>query len=212
MRAVSTLLLASVATAFFAPPTAVTPTLPQLRASPMLDGLEGQTKPFGLWDPLGLADLGTETTVAWYRAAEIKHGRVAMAATVGWIINEMGLTFPGEVATGVTYKSLGKGVDAWVALPDYGKAQIIAFIGILELGAEAQQPHYLKGGRIGYVPGPLGYGKLWNVLDTQPKDEAKLETLRNKELNNGRLAMIAAIGFFSASYLPGSVPGLPASW
>ena len=200
----------------------------QLKASPMLDGMEGATKPFGLWDPLNLAEYGTETTVAWYRAAEIKHGRVAMAATVGWILNEMGVTFPGDVATGVPFKSLGKGVDAWVALPDYGKAQIIAFIGILELGGESISPHYLKGGKLGSVPGPFGYGKLWDPASFVYKvnDETKLEAARNKELNNGtplfplsfhslslgRLAMISAIGFFAASYIPGSVPGVPSNW
>lgn len=34
----------------------------------------------GIWDPLGLADIGSDETLAWYRHAEIKHGRVAMAA------------------------------------------------------------------------------------------------------------------------------------
>jgi hypothetical protein len=29
-----------------------------------------------VWDPLGLADIGSEETLAWYRHAEIKHGRV----------------------------------------------------------------------------------------------------------------------------------------
>jgi hypothetical protein len=29
-----------------------------------------------VWDPLGLADIGSEETLAWYRHSEIKHGRV----------------------------------------------------------------------------------------------------------------------------------------
>jgi hypothetical protein len=33
-----------------------------------------------MWDPLGLAEIGSDETLAWYRHAEIKHGRVAMAA------------------------------------------------------------------------------------------------------------------------------------
>lgn len=44
--------------------------------------MEGATPPCGIWDPLNLAELGTETTVAWYRAAELKHGRVAMVRGV----------------------------------------------------------------------------------------------------------------------------------
>ena len=32
----------------------------------------------GYWDPLALADIGSEATVDFFRAAEVKHGRVAM--------------------------------------------------------------------------------------------------------------------------------------
>ena len=43
----------------------------------------------GFWDPLKLADKdfwseGNDATVGWLRHAEIKHGRVAMAAFVGF--------------------------------------------------------------------------------------------------------------------------------
>lgn len=33
-----------------------------------------------VWDPAGLADLGSDETVAWFRHSEVKHGRIAMAA------------------------------------------------------------------------------------------------------------------------------------
>ena len=33
----------------------------------------------GIWDPLGLADIGSDETIAWYRHSEIKHGRVAVS-------------------------------------------------------------------------------------------------------------------------------------
>ena len=48
----------------------------------------------GPWDPLNLAlvtsdamDVGAR--LRWYRQAEIKHGRVSMAAFVGWIISQV---------------------------------------------------------------------------------------------------------------------------
>merc|ERR1712164_64643 len=47
-------------------------------------------KSIGLWDPLGCLDfdfwdLGNEATIGYLRHAEIKHGRVAMAAFLGYI-------------------------------------------------------------------------------------------------------------------------------
>ena len=43
-----------------------------------------------IFDPLGLSTRGSDTTLCWFRAAELKHGRVAMLATVGWIAQEAG--------------------------------------------------------------------------------------------------------------------------
>jgi hypothetical protein len=37
-------------------------------------------------------------------------------------------------------------------------------------------------------------------------DAAKLNLKRNRELNNGRLAMIAIAAYFSEHMIPGSVP------
>merc|ERR1719182_1218285 len=52
------------------------------------DGMEGAAQETGnvVWDPLQLADLGSPATLAWFRAAELKHCRVAMAAFTGWLV------------------------------------------------------------------------------------------------------------------------------
>merc|ERR1719352_978309 len=53
------------------------------------ESLEGKSHETGLdtvWDPLGLADLGSPATLAWMRHAQLKHGRVCMAAFLGWLI------------------------------------------------------------------------------------------------------------------------------
>ncbi|KAJ1407570.1 hypothetical protein B484DRAFT_403785, partial [Ochromonadaceae sp. CCMP2298] len=40
----------------------------------------------GFFDPLGLSVGKDDATINWYRAAELKHGRVSMLATVGVIV------------------------------------------------------------------------------------------------------------------------------
>merc|ERR1719361_3185398 len=183
----------------------------EARAS--LDSIEGASNPFpNGWDPAGLADLGTPATLAWFRAAEIKHSRVAMAASVGWIINEAGITFDGDIATGVSFASLGKGVQAWENVPDAGKLQILLAAGAIETASEFQSPHYMKGGKLGAIPGPFGL-RLWDPVGLMGglSEEVKANK-RQMELNNGRLAMIGVASFISASYIDASVPALPDSW
>ncbi|KAJ8604838.1 hypothetical protein CTAYLR_001052 [Chrysophaeum taylorii] len=205
------LALAASASAFQlnTPPAA---TAPVRAVSEKLESMEGSSAPMGVWDPLGLSFWGSDKTLKWYRAAEIKHGRVAMAATVGWIINELGICFPGDVATGVSFKSLGTGVRAWEALPDAGKLQIILFLGAIEINIETQTPHYTLGDvKLGSIE-PFDWNFFDPAMFTKGMSEEAKARGRLSELNNGRLAMIAAAGMISASYIPGSVPLLPPTW
>merc|ERR1719261_1643409 len=59
--------------------------------------MEGAMPPVGYFDPWGLADMGTPETLAWFRAAELKHGRVCMAAVTGWLVNAAGIYLPGNI-------------------------------------------------------------------------------------------------------------------
>ena len=135
-----------------------------------------------------------------------------MAATVGWIFNEAGVIFPGDIATGVPFASLGKGIQAWSNVPDWGKLQIILAIGAIETASEYKKPHYMSGGKVGAIDGPFGL-RLWDPLNTFPgMDEGVKTNRRQMELNNGRLAMIGAASFIAASYIDGAVPALPSGW
>ena len=109
-----------------------------------------------VWDPLGLAELGSDETLAWFRHAEVKHGRVAMAAFVGWWAVGAGLRLPGELTFGTEFSSLpSKGLEAWDAVPGWGKAQMLLFAGLIEFHDELfysrRGTHYLRGGTPGKV-------------------------------------------------------------
>ncbi|KAH8046403.1 chlorophyll A-B binding protein [Aureococcus anophagefferens] len=69
---------------------------PQLRAAGIEDYIGADIETAGLWDPLGLSK-DTDRLYRW-RCVEIKHGRVAMLATVGYLYNDLKLTLPADPA------------------------------------------------------------------------------------------------------------------
>jgi hypothetical protein len=217
-------------TASFAFAPAVQPLVPQARmASPVmetaadLEALSQKLNPaVGFYDPLGIVqkakDDGNEMeTLGWYRHAEIKHGRVAMAAFVGFCVQSNGITLPGNLTPDLTYAELsavGGPADQWDALPTAAKVQILCFIGFLELYSEttmflkeAGEKHYVYGGKPGFFP-PFSKASLphpvpLNLFDplgftSKLTEEQKARKLQI-ELNNGRLAQIGIFGFVCES-------------
>lgn len=83
-----------------------------------LDGMVGDIG----FDPFGLAEI---FPVKFLREAEIKHGRVAMLAVVGWIVSEV-VHLPGPA-----YMSENP-VDAMAAVGPAPMLQIFLFCGFLE--------------------------------------------------------------------------------
>ena len=85
--------LVSAAPAYIAPQTVLrgSATTVRMESAADLEKLAKELNPkVGFYDPLGLVknavDSNTETaTIGWLRHAEIKHGRVAMAAFVGYV-------------------------------------------------------------------------------------------------------------------------------
>jgi len=173
----------------------------------------------GFYDPLGLAMAGTveaspfteAEAIGWLRHAEIKHGRVAMAAFVGFIVQSNGISFPWNLQGDLPYATIaaaGGPAAQWDALPTSAKLQILGFIGLLEYFGEQQSPHYMRGGKPGdypslktlpMIPHPVPLD-LFDPFGLQSKmSPEKKEKALVAEINNGRLAMIGIMGFMAAS-------------
>jgi hypothetical protein len=167
-----------------------------------LTSMPGSTAPVGPFDPMNLAESGSDETLAWFRAAELKHSRVAMLATTGYLVQGAGIHFPGQLSSDVSFDTLSamKPLEAWGAVPDAGKAQILGTIFIAELVTESKGVHYTKGGSLPTIVFP--------AIDFSGVDAGTLKKKQDAELNNGRLAMIAIMSFFSAVSIEGSVPAL----
>jgi hypothetical protein len=192
-----------------------------------LKALAEKTNPVvGLWDPLKIAESKPET-IGWWRHAEIKHGRVAMAGFVGYCVHANGIHFPWNIQgplPGALTENLptisfgdiaaaGSPADMWDALPTAAKAQIILVVGFLEMHGENSialeadgQKHYVRGGKPGYYPSFKGRYPhpvpldLWDPFGFTKKMTAeRKERALIAELNNGRLAMIGLMGLIAAS-------------
>jgi hypothetical protein len=53
------------------------------------DSEAGVVPPLGFFDPLGLTNGVDQATFDQYRTAELKHGRVAQLAVIGYIVPEV---------------------------------------------------------------------------------------------------------------------------
>jgi len=172
------------------------------------------------YDPLSLAERSfwettPEQTIGFLRHAEIKHGRVAMAAFVGYCVQSNGYRWPFDMKLdGTAFPSSDLSPEAqWDAIPEGAKWQILLFVGFLELLDESScgdleaKPHYMRGGEPGRYP---SFDKWINLYDPfglfKNMDLEKKARRRNMEINNGRLAMIGIFSFLAADSVPGSVP------
>ena len=164
----------------------------------------GVTPPLGFWDPLGFSKFESEEVAVQQfkrrRIVEIQHGRVAMLACLGYIVPEY-FRFPGfcSPSQGLAFTDIPNGLKGAAAVPLAGWAQIVAFVGIIEI-LNLQIPQDEIIGDYGYGAFGLPYGK--KIADPEKKKKSL-----NAELNNGRLAMMAIIGMFYQDGLTGSAWG-----
>mmetsp|Transcript_7657 Transcript_7657/g.9756 ORF Transcript_7657/g.9756 Transcript_7657/m.9756 type:complete len:210 (-) Transcript_7657:103-732(-) len=199
MKFVAVLALAASANAFT--------TMPTNKASSALkastEGMVGVLDPVGFFDPLGFAEKATPATLQRYREAELAHGRVSMLAVIGFLVGEKveGSSFLFDASIS------GPAITHITQVPDGFWAVIIAFVGAYEASrAEAgwvdpadcpvDQPGLL---RDDYLPGDLKF----DPLGLMPDDAEEFAIIQTKELQNGRLAMLAAAGFLAQEAVDG---------
>ncbi len=185
--------------------SAFSPTITPSRSSTTLRGVTdmvGASQEFGnrVFDPLGFSKLASDSTLAWFRAAELKHGRVAMLAATGWMVQSRGggiIPFPvGEsyAASHETHILSTNPLEAAQQLPSGAWWQMFFAIGCIELWTEARKPHYMPSGNM-------------QVLDMFDGVGFKAdEKMQLKELKNGRLAMVATMAYLATSINPAFVP------
>ena len=157
-----------------------------------LEKMVGQTAPFGIFDPLGLADDKSEEELMLFREAELAHGRVAMMGALGFLVQEaFHPIFPDVQNPAIRHldqvlqNEIGQLFSSCLLIAIAGSELTRARIGWEEPEVE------IRTLRPEYVPGHLGF----DPLGLKPKDEAAFVEMQNKELNNGRLAMLAVAGF-----------------
>ena len=167
------------------------------------DDLPGALAPVGFFDPLGFADKADEATLKRYREAELTHGRVAMLAVVGFLV--------GEKVEGSSFlfdsQITGPAITHLTQVPTIFWGLLSIAIGAAEYkrstigwvepeNVPVAQPGLL---RDEYYPGDLGF----DPLGLMPEDPEEFKIMQTKELQNGRLAMLAAAGFMAQELADG---------
>ncbi|KAL9139341.1 Light-harvesting complex [Amphidinium carterae] len=139
----------------------------------------GATLPLRYWDPAGFCKSNDKDEFRTFRTAEIKHGRVAMLAAVGLVVQH-NVKFPG-------FEAVPAGVSALLTPPGtFGAIALVAICGALELAVWTEDPSK-EPGNFGDPVGFGQYNKEW----------------RNRELNNGRMAMISTIAIIVTELITG---------
>merc|ERR1719158_492988 len=163
--------------------------------TPIKAGDVGPTKPLFVWDPLELMANRRDQYRRW-QEMEIKHGRIAMAATTHVLLTEAGIRWPGfeSIAQDIKFADIpGETIASWEALPTLAWVQIVLIWGLLDNSILKQGPAKAAGD---VVPNWLP----WVRYDDEVVRTRKL----NIESNNGRLAMMGIFGMFANEALCGN--------
>uniref|UniRef100_A0A7S2TU13 Chlorophyll a-b binding protein, chloroplastic n=1 Tax=Lotharella oceanica TaxID=641309 RepID=A0A7S2TU13_9EUKA len=159
------------------------------------------------FDPLGFSKGKSESEMKRIREAEITHSRVAMLAVLGFLFQEALLDRPlfwkqelGPIEGPAIYHFQ----EVSERYPLFWLATIPFFAFHENLRARIGWQDPTKGGDLfgineTYEPGNLGF----DPFQAYPLDSAGQREMQQKELNNGRLAMLAVAGFMAQELVNG---------
>jgi len=175
--------------------------VPKFDPAAFVKTLPGIAAPMDFFDPAAfVSDDGASNEqmskgkVLFYREAEIKHGRVAMLAALGFpIAEQFHPLFATDDAPSFSAFQLTPLQTFWPAV-----VFVIACFEVFSVFTFQNPASRLPDGspaqpwtiREDHSPGDLGF----DPLGLKPTDPKELFEMQTKELNNGRLAMIAIAG------------------
>ena len=140
------------------------------------------------FDPAGFSN---SVDVRWLREAELKHARICMLAIVGWVTSEV-IQLPGDIY----HVSPIAAHDA--AVQSHALIQVNLWISIFEIvSAKAVMEMFEGSGR---EAGDFAFDPL---KLSEGKSDAVKDVYKMKELQNGRLAMLAFSGIVTQAVLTG---------
>ena len=164
---------------------AMSASLPFLRRPALLDGTLPGDRGF---DPFNFA--ADANSLYWQRRAEIKHARLAMLASAGWLSAELlhgpiarALDLPAMLASGDRVPSILNDGLSHAAFPAFWIATI-ALAAVVEIGESVEEKSLVGRWDAGFDPLRLG-----------GKTKKQQFFMQEAELFYGRLGMLAITGF-----------------
>jgi len=168
-------------------------------------GLPGSLDPKEDFDPLGFADDADLTQMKTYREAETTHGRVAMLAVIGALVTEAPFSFHPLFDT--ASRDIGPAIrhldEVRVSTPFFFEV-LAVIIGAAEFGRairgwESPGNDENKVLKDDYYPGDIGF----DPLGLKPDSWEDFSIMSTKELQHGRLAMLAVAGIVAQELVNG---------
>jgi len=168
-------------------------------------GLPGTIEPVMDFDPLGFAEKSDLVQMKAFREAETTHGRVAMLAVIGFLVTEQPFSFHPLFDT--NQKDIGpalRHLDEVRASAPFFFELLAIVIGGAELyrslrGWELPGNDENTALKADYYPGDIGF----DPLGLKPDNFEDFSAMSTKELQNGRLAMLAVAGIVAQELVNG---------